>query len=1559
MLNWEFGMKVKTIFENKTQILITTVFLSLLVIIGGLSYLKFEKHSIRQAAENQLKSIASLKVSQIEHWNDERLKDANSFLRSEFFTEGFERWLSNRGNLSETESLRERLSIPNNDSTYSNVFITDTRGKLQLSLDTAYNRVDTLTAFYVREAVKKDEVMMTDFYKCGGGGKICLDYISPIKGKSNRALGAVVLRVNVDKYLYRIIEEWPVPSKTSETLIIRREGDSVIFLNELRHEKNTALSIRIPLRKTDIVAVQAALGREGIFVGRDYVGKKVLAYIAAIRGTRWKMIAKTNESEIYSELPVKEGVVIGFTIFLIVIFSVGLMWIYQYRQRNLYRQLFIKERELSEYHKEFKTILYSIGDGVITLDKEGKIKQMNNVAEELTGWKESEAIGEPIEAIFKIVNGISRKAVENPVKRVLREGVIVGLANHTLLISKDGKEIPIADSGAPIRDEGGEIEGVVLIFRDKTEEYKAERQIRQSETRLKRAELVSKAGNWELHLDSRKMIGSEGAAKIYGVEEKEFDYEKIKSVPLPEYRSKLDLALKNLIEKDEPYDVEFKIKALDSGEIKDIHSVSIYDKDKRILFGVIQDITDRKKAEAALAENEEKMRTIVEGTPYLFFYTQDSDGNVTYISPSVEKITGYSVEQWIGQKHWFTTNSEVNKIAKEKTKLHLNGVFDKESILIEIKHANGKNIFLEAIENPIIKNNLVIGIQGVARDITQQKKLEQERYQLLNIIENSINEIYVFDSFTLKFEYVNQGALNNIGYSLEEIYNMTPVNIKPEFTEETFRQMLEPLIIGKKNKLLIETIHQRKDGTIYPVEIHLQLHKLENKSVFFAIINDITERKKAESLYRDLVETAQDLIWQCDAEGRYTFLNNAWKEVFGYEVEEMLGKKFTDFQTKEWAERDLKEFDRLLKGNTISGLETVHLAKNGKEINLVFNAKLVLDELGRILGTRGTAFNITERKRIERALRESEEKYRLLVENQNDLVVKVDNEGRFLFVSPSYCKLFGKNESELIGKAFIPLVHEEDRLRTLEAMKELEHPPYACQVEQRAMTKNGWRWLEWSDKAIIDNDGKIIAVIGVGRDITDRKIAEEALRHSEERYRTTLYSIGDGVIATDKNGLINQINPVAEYLTGWQEIDAKNKPLEQVFKIINEENRKSVESPVEKVLKEGKIVGLANHTLLIGRDGKEIPIADSGAPIMDEKGMIDGVVLVFRDQSKERANQKILEESEAQLKQSQRVARIGYYIYDIKNSMWTSSEMLDELFGIDKNYIRDAEGWLKIVHPHDRKEMELYLKNQILAEGKEFDKEYKIKRINDNKELWVHGLGNLEFDENGNPIKMFGTIQDITEQKEAKNIIEQSLKEKEILLKEIHHRVKNNFQRIISLIALQAELVDDEKILTIFNDLQTRLRSMSLIHELMYGSGNFAGVDVKDYIEKLASFLVQTYAASNKIKLNLDIENRNLDLDSIIPCGLIINEVVTNSLKYAFPNESHGTINISFKKEEDKFCLIYSDNGIGIKDKIDFENIKSLGLRLVNLLAKQLKGELKVVQPEKGLQYIIKFAEGN
>ena len=215
------------------------------------------------------------------------------------------------------------------------------------------------------------------------------------------------------------------------------------------------------------------------------------------------------------------------------------------------------------------------------------------------------------------------------------------------------------------------------------------------------------------------------------------------------------------------------------------------------------------------------------------------------------------------------------------------------------------------------------------------------------------------------------------------------------------------------------------------------------------------------------------------------------------------------------------------------------------------------------------------------------------------------------------------------------------------------------------------------------------------------------------------------------------------------------------------------------------------------------------------------------------------------------------------------------------------------------------------------------------------------------------TVRDISEQKIRERIMEDNVKEKDVLLKEVHHRVKNNLQTISSLLNLQSKHITDEDVLHTFRESQNRIKSMALIHEKLYMAKDLVNIDFKEYVEGLANHLVQSYLINvNRINIKIDVEGVNLGVDKAITCGLIINELVTNSFKHAFPDGREGNVNISLIRENDKINLIVSDDGVGLKEGLDFRNTETLGLQLVNTLVADLKASIEL-QEGKGTSFLI------
>jgi two-component sensor histidine kinase len=223
--------------------------------------------------------------------------------------------------------------------------------------------------------------------------------------------------------------------------------------------------------------------------------------------------------------------------------------------------------------------------------------------------------------------------------------------------------------------------------------------------------------------------------------------------------------------------------------------------------------------------------------------------------------------------------------------------------------------------------------------------------------------------------------------------------------------------------------------------------------------------------------------------------------------------------------------------------------------------------------------------------------------------------------------------------------------------------------------------------------------------------------------------------------------------------------------------------------------------------------------------------------------------------------------------------------------------------------------------------------------------------------KILASLLDVTEQRKAEEQLKKSLGEKEMLIKEIHHRVKNNLMVISSLLSLQSQYIKNKDDLEMFEKSKSRAKSMALIHERLYQSKDLKRIDFGEYIEKMATDMFNTYISdSEKIKLEIDVENAMLDINTTIPLGLILNELLNNSIKYAFPDGRKGIIRVVFSKRGEIFQLKVEDNGIGFPDNIEFGNTDSLGLQLINSLTEQIDGTINL-NTNNGASITISFKD--
>lgn len=727
----------------------------------------------------------------------------------------------------------------------------------------------------------------------------------------------------------------------------------------------------------------------------------------------------------------------------------------------------------------------------------------------------------------------------------------------------------------------------------------------------------------------------------------------------------------------------------------------------------------------------------------------------------------------------------------------------------------------------------------------------------------------------------------------------------------------------------------------------------------FGINVDITERKHTEEelreneeRYRALVETSQDLIWQCDREGRYIYLNPIGEETFGYPLNQLIGRKFTDFQHPDTAARDLEEFERLKNGESVKGYKTRYIGSDGKEITLTFNARPVYASNGEIMGTRGTAHDITE---LESAV----EKYQSLFNNMIDgfsfhdmIFDKYGNpvDYRFLEVNPAFERITGLNAESIIGKTAQEVLPGIEQYwidifgRVASSGEAASFENYSRNLKKHFVVT-----------AFRPASGQFASIFV---DITDRIQAEQGLRESEERLRTILNSLADAVIATDTQGVITRINPAAERLTGWLNGQAVGKSLVEVFVVVNSDSGELVPDPIFRVLHSGTIVSMSSNTRLISRNDREFQISDSVAPIRGVQGEIIGAVLVFRDVTEEYTIREALQESEERYRLFYETS--PYAIMAVKSfTLCNPNNSAMKLFRISAEEMKNHSPWeLSPERQPDgslSRDKAIYYIKEALAghpqhfewrhqrrDGTQFDAEVVLTRV------YLSGEPQIT-----------ATVIDVTERKNALRSLEASLHEKETLLQEIYHRTKNNMMVISSFLELQAASVENEEVDRIIHDSVTRIRTMSLAHGMLYKGKSLSRISMRDYITDLANILAKGSGFSpEQVSLKFDIEEVEMLIDIAIPCGLIINELLSNCFKYAFPDQRKGYITIGFRRIAEKQVeLSIRDNGIGLPEGFDIMQTDTLGVQLVTQIARhQLHATIRVLS-KHGLSWFVAFRE--
>ncbi len=651
----------------------------------------------------------------------------------------------------------------------------------------------------------------------------------------------------------------------------------------------------------------------------------------------------------------------------------------------------------------------------------------------------------------------------------------------------------------------------------------------------------------------------------------------------------------------------------------------------------------------------------------------------------------------------------------------------------------------------------------------------------------SLPDIVVVLDRKAKIIRVNKFAEKVLGYSQTELSGKDWFEIfVPKDEVKDLKNVWKSLIetnksFGNHNENPVKT----KNGKLLDVLWSNVRIKHEGKVVaILAIGQDITERKElekalseSESKYKSLVERAKDGIIIIQ-NSKLVFINPEVLEIFGYKENEMLSKSFESFLHKDYKDFVKTRYKKRMSGQNVPSIyETVVIAKNGTPVVVELNAG-VIDYHGEPADL-VLMRDITERKRTEKIL----EREKILLEKITFVspigIVVTDKSGNITFANNAAQNVLGLTFDKISKRQynspgwkitdyegnFFPNSQLPFSIvkRTLRPVNGVQH----------AITKpSGERvLLNVNAVPLLDESNSFEGMVSTVDDVTHEVLARRNLAESQERYRGLFNKMKSAVVVYEavndgKNFRIVEFNPSATRIEKVKKQDVVGKLITDAFPGVIDFGLFDV---IKRVWKTGKA---EYYPISFYRDERIVGWRENYVYRLPTQE----IVAVYDDLTEEKQLEFSLQESQKKLLEAQRVSNLGHYVLNIETGNWNNSEQLDKIFGIDKNFKRDVQGWLKIVHPDFRKEMSDYLQKEVIGKRKSFDKEYKIVNVETGMVQWVRGLGELKLNKKGVPVEMFGTIQDITDRK----VFEEKLRASESLLRKIAENYPNSFMSIIN-----------------------------------------------------------------------------------------------------------------------------------------------------------------------------------
>ncbi|HEY8098286.1 MAG TPA: PAS domain S-box protein [Methylobacter sp.] len=903
---------IRPLATNRLALLFAA--LVLIVPLIGLAITTLYGPKIEREAYANLEAIAKLKAEQIENWLDERQDDIKVLAASPGFVESVDTLIKQQ-TVSSGEAIQKQLNLLRTIHGYDSWLLLDTKGQFLLTLG-VHDGTNTDLQQSLHQSLVSKQVQRGDLYR-DETGNIHLDWVAPIfvaDTQGEHAIAAVALHVTAQHFLFPLIQTWPTSSPSAETLLVRQDGESALFMNSLRHRDNTALSLRLPLTKPLFPAGTAILsGQAGFTKGIDYRDIEVLTAYRPVKGTNWYLIAKIDRHEVLA--PLRELVLWVSLVALvaIVVISIALLmlWRQQQRAQNLALlaqkaksedELEIADVSLKESRVRSQSLIDTALDGVITMGEDGRVVAWNPQAEHIFHYSLEQALGREVAEL--IVPPAYRDAHRRGIARFIKTGnsTIINTRIEVLGMRADGSEFPMELSVSALEQQGGYFFSAYV--RDIGERKKTEEALLASEQELRLLAEAMPQIVWVTKADGRTIYINQQWVDYTGLTLEE-SYGHGWNKPFhPDDRQLAWNAWQNAVNNNAIYSLECRLRRVD-GIYRWwlVRGVPLHDQSGKVYkwFGTCTDIHEIKESEAALRASEIKLRAILNASP-VSMALNDELQNITYLTPAFVKGFGYTLEDIPTLSDWWLKAypdpeyrqwaAEIWQNTFEKAKI--NGD-DFPPLELNIHCKNGATKAVSIMAAPIDESFSGTHLM-VLYDITERKQAENRikasEQKFRDIVNTTDGIVWEADATTFQFTFVSQKAQRLLGYPLNDW-------LKPGFWLDNLHpddKSWAPDYCASCTRLLephdFEYRFIAQDGrTVWLHDIVTVVQEEGSPRWLRGIMMDITERKQADNELR-IAATAfesHEAMLITDAKQIILKVNQAFTRITGYNAEEAIG----------------------------------------------------------------------------------------------------------------------------------------------------------------------------------------------------------------------------------------------------------------------------------------------------------------------------------------------------------------------------------------------------------------------------------------------------------------------------------------------------------------------------------------------------------------------------------------------------------------------------------------------------------------------------------------------